>query len=130
MIVYFLIRAITGRVVNFQYKRLDANTPLPFVNGFLDGVRAGRFENDTEPARIDERDAGIRSSIHFFAYQKIRTLVQWGTILLVFFFAKNYPQWIAAPLAFLIFLIVMFLPQTLYLCTEPDMEPESEVPAA
>jgi hypothetical protein len=122
LIFYFLIGAIIGRIDNFQYKRFEANTPFPFVNGFLDGIRSGRSENEMDPTRIDERDAGIRNVVHFDAYKKIQSLALWGTILLLFSSAKNYPQWLTAPLAFLIFLIVMFLPQTLFLWHEPDME--------
>ena len=122
LIFYLLSRAALGNVVDFEGSEFKASSPIPFLNGFIDGFRSAGI-NNTHFAKIDERTVSIRNLVHFDAYRKLRSVVLWTALLLIFLSSTlEQHKWLAAPLCFIFFLGLMFLPQTLVLWTEPDME--------
>lgn len=121
LLVYMMTILAIGHVVDFEGKDPRARTPFQLVNGFIDGAL---LVGDSTPARIDERDAIIRNKAHFSAFRIMRSFALWGVLIFNIPSMLQHHPWLSAPIAFLMFMILMYLPQTLVLWTEPDMEAE------
>jgi hypothetical protein len=122
LLLYIVIRLSLSNIVDFEGREFKASTPIAFLNGFVDGFRSMGI-NNTSLAKVDERTASIRNLTHFDAYRKLRSFVLWAVVLLWFLpRGLEHQKWLGAPLSFHFFLGLMFLPQTLVLWTEPDME--------
>jgi len=127
LLLYILIRGASGNVVDFDGTEFKASAPIALLNGFIDGFRSVGI-NKTYLEKVDERTTSVRNAAHFDAYRKLRSVALWTVLLLTFLSSVlERNEWLAAPLSFLFFLGLMFLPQTLVLWTEPDMEEPHEV---
>jgi hypothetical protein len=126
LLLYIFIRGASGNVVDFEGREFKASSPITSLNGFIDGFRSVGI-NNTFLEKVDERTTSVRNAAHFDAYRKLRSIALWTVLFLTFLSsALEQHEWLAAPLSFLFFLGLMFLPQTLVLWTEPDMEESHE----
>jgi hypothetical protein len=71
--------------------------------------------------RLDEREVRVRNAAHYRAYAVLRWV---GSLLVIAAVADRVDEFAAAreSLLLLFFLIIQWLPQSILLWTEPDME--------
>jgi hypothetical protein len=79
-----------------------------------------------QDAPLDERETGERDRIHFLAY-RIALVIALMMFLILFVLSGTSFQWmnrLAPVFFFALTMILLGLPQSIILWTEPDMEPE------
>jgi hypothetical protein len=86
----------------------------------------GSHKEFGQDAPLDERETGERDRIHFLAY-RIALKFALMMFLILFVLSDTSFQWmirLAPVFFFALTMILLGLPQTIILWTEPDMEPE------
>jgi hypothetical protein len=111
-------------------------TPLEVADRLICRWKQGSSENQIDRS-FDERDIRLRDRAHYQAYRVLRSILGLAVILVIpILFASDTPDLIRRygllfiPLICLLVLVVWSLPQSIILWSEPDMEPETEDPAA
>ena len=129
-ILAFLALQLILQLPNFLGGFRSGGMVRPFLDAKPDPEQVQSLFGPRKPfgqdAPLDERETGERDRIHFLAY-RTALVIALMMFLILFVLSGTSFQWmnrLAPVFFFALTMILLGLPQSIILWTEPDMEPE------
>jgi hypothetical protein len=115
-----------GIVRQFQGRTAKDQRSIDY--SFMTQEDIAALKEREKQVRLDERDENLRNAVHYKAYAFLR-----GGAYLVFpaLYLLNFPRFsnlafVRGPLLWILLIVLLSLPQSILLWTEPDMEAERD----